>query len=83
MNIKKLQIGNEIKNAIDILKMFENDPKAKECLDIYRRLPENKQNTLLIVMDAFSLGIARLKKEGRDAQDALEILKKAIGILGN
>ena len=26
---------------------------------------------------------ARLKKELRDAQDALEILKKAIGILGN
>ena len=27
--------------------------------------------------------IARLKKELRDTQDALEILKKAIGILGN
>lgn len=26
---------------------------------------------------------ARLRKELRDAQDALEILKKAIGILGN
>lgn len=26
---------------------------------------------------------ARLKKELRDAQDALDILKKAIGILGN
>lgn len=26
---------------------------------------------------------AKLKKELRDAQDALEILKKAIGILGN
>ena len=27
--------------------------------------------------------IARLKRELRDTQDALEILKKAIGILGN
>ena len=27
--------------------------------------------------------LTRLKKELRDAQDALEILKKAIGILGN
>jgi len=27
--------------------------------------------------------IARLKRELRDAQDALEVLKKAIGILGN
>lgn len=27
--------------------------------------------------------IARLKKELRDTQDALEILKKAVGILGN
>ena len=27
--------------------------------------------------------IARLKRELRDAQDALDVLKKAIGILGN
>ena len=27
--------------------------------------------------------IARLKREPRDAQDALDVLKKAIGILGN
>ena len=27
-------------------------------------------------------GIARLKRELRDAQDALDVLKKAIGILG-
>ncbi|MFR2768233.1 MAG: hypothetical protein ACLTAI_08080 [Thomasclavelia sp.] len=27
--------------------------------------------------------IARLKKELKDTQDALEVLKKAIGILGN
>ncbi len=57
MSAELLRISDGIEKAIGILKEFEKNPKAQECLDIYRRLPENKQDTLLIVMDAFTLGM--------------------------
>jgi transposase len=49
--------------------------KAKECGEVHRgsgnyKSDEAKEN-------------ARLKRELRDTKDALEILKKAIGILGD
>ena len=37
---------------------------------------------LFDVEDRMEKSIARLKRELRDAQDALDVLKKAIGILG-
>lgn len=47
---------DQVESAINILTQFKNDPKAQRCLDIYRKLPSDKQDILLIVMDAFVIG---------------------------
>lgn len=60
---------------------------SKSTLSIWRKLYENNDGDIPTrgrgnyESDAAKEN-ARLKKELRDAQDALEILKKAIGILG-
>lgn len=60
---------DQVENAITILNQFKEDPKAQECLAIYRRLPEERKEILLIAMDAFVMGaeteakIARRKQE--------------------
>lgn len=61
---------------------------SKSTLSTWRKLYENNDGDIPTrgrgnyESDAAKEN-ARLKKELRDAQDALEILKKAIGILGN
>ena len=45
------------------------NPVSYTHLDVYKRQDEQKE-------------IARLRRELRDAQDALDVLKKAINILG-
>ena len=47
---------DQVESAINILTQFKHDPKAQRCLDIYRKLPSDKQDILLIVMDAFVVG---------------------------
>lgn len=61
---------------------------SKSALSAWRKLYENNNGNIPTrgrgnyESDAAKEN-ARLKKELRDTQDALEILKKAIGILGN
>lgn len=58
---------DQVKSAINMLACFEDDPKAQRCLDIYKKLPEDKQDILLIAMDAFVIGAeagAKISKTG-------------------
>lgn len=51
-----------------ILLTLDSDPKLQELLAIYQKLPEGQQNTLLMMIDAFSAGM--------EAQKAID--KKAV-----
>ena len=56
MNFTLKTDTNQIERAIDILSQLKNDPKAQKCLEIYQKMPEEKQDVLLIAMDAFVMG---------------------------
>lgn len=61
---------DQIESAISILTQLKDDPKAQRCLAIYRKLPEDKQDILLIAMDAFAIGAeagARLSRQKEGA----------------
>lgn len=47
---------DQVESAINILTQLKDDPKAQRCLAIYRKLPADKQDILLIAMDAFVIG---------------------------
>lgn len=47
---------DQVESAINILTQLKDDPKAQRCLTIYRKLPADKQDILLIAMDAFAIG---------------------------
>ena len=47
---------DQVESAINILTQLKDDPKAQRCLAIYRKLPADKQDILLIAMDALVLG---------------------------
>lgn len=40
----------------NILSAFDADPKAQECLRLYRLLPEAEKSSMLQAMDAFLRG---------------------------
>ena len=73
---------------LDINACAKNLGISKSTLSTWRKLYESNEGNIPTrgrgnyESDAAKEN-ARLKKELRDAQDALEILKKAIGILGN
>ena len=65
-NLLKIE-PNETENALAILNQFKDDPKAQRCLAIYRKLPKNKQDILLVAMDAFVMGAeAEARATGRE-----------------
>lgn len=41
----------------EILLTLDSDPKLQELLAIYQKLPEREQNTMLLMIDAFSAGM--------------------------
>lgn len=41
----------------EILLTLNSDPKLQELLAIYQKLPEREQNTMLLMIDAFSAGM--------------------------
>lgn len=45
----------------EILLTLDSDPKLQELLAIYQKLPEREQNTLLLMIDAFSAGMKAQK----------------------
>ncbi|MDE6888781.1 MAG: hypothetical protein K2P45_09090 [Eubacterium sp.] len=47
---------DQVENAINILAQLKDDPKALRCLAIYKKLPADKKDILLIAMDAFVIG---------------------------
>ena len=75
-------------NVLGINACAKNLGISKSTLSTWRKLYESNEGNIPTrgrgnyESDAAKEN-ARLKKELRDAQDALEILKKAIGILGN
>lgn len=46
----------------EILSAFDMDPKAQECLRLYRLLPENEKKSMLQAMDAFLRGFVEGQK---------------------
>lgn len=47
---------DQVESAINILTQLKDGPKAQRCLAIYRKLPADKQDILLVAMDAFVIG---------------------------
>ena len=54
----------------EILLMLDSDPKLQELLAIYQKLPEREQNTMLLMLDAFTAGMK--------AQEAINNKKPAM-----
>lgn len=73
-NYTQEQVTEERK---DILSAFDSDPRAQECLALYRLLPDVEKDTMLRSMDAFLRGF----NEGRhgDERGCQEKLKDASG----
>ena len=46
----------EIENAVTVLSQLKDDEKVQRCLSIYKSLPDDKQDILLVAMDAFVMG---------------------------
>ncbi len=61
---------DQVESAINILTQFKDDPKAQRCLAIYRKLPADKQDILLIAMDAFVIGAEAGTKLSRQKEGA-------------
>ena len=60
MNYTQEQVNADRK---EILNALDTDPKAQECLRLYRLLPDNEKKNMLNAMDAFLRGF----REGQDA----------------
>lgn len=45
----------------EILLTLDSDPKLQELLAIYQKLPEREQNTMLLMIDAFTAGMKAQK----------------------
>ena len=54
----------------EILLTLDSDPKLQELLAIYQKLPEREQNTMLLMLDAFTAGMK--------AQEAINNKKPAM-----
>lgn len=54
----------------EILLTLNSDPKLQELLAIYQKLPEREQNTMLLMIDAFTAGMK--------AQEAINNKKSAM-----
>lgn len=54
----------------EILLTLNSDPKLQELLAIYQKLPEREQNTMLLMLDAFTAGMK--------AQEAINNKKSAM-----
>ena len=61
---------DQVESAINILTQFKDDPKAQRCLAIYRKLPADKQDILLIAMDAFVIGAEAGTKQYKKKEGA-------------
>lgn len=55
---KEKKTTNYTQEQIEILKIFNADKKAQECLRLYRLLPENEKNNMLQAMDSFLRGFS-------------------------
>lgn len=54
--------AKEIENrTAKILLTLDSDPKLQELLAIYQKLPERQQDTLLMMIDAFTAGMEAQK----------------------
>lgn len=63
--------AKEIENrTAKILLTLDSDPKLQELLAIYQKLPERQQDTLLMMIDAFTAGMK--------AQEAINNKKSAM-----
>ena len=50
--------AKDIENKmVKVLLTLDSDPKMQELLAIYQKLPEREQDTLLLMLDAFSAGM--------------------------
>lgn len=41
----------------NVLRELDSDPKLQEVIAVFHKLPEAKQDTLLLMIDAFSAGM--------------------------
>lgn len=48
---------NMTAEMIDTLKELDSDPKLQEVLAAFQKLPESKQDVLLLMIDVFTAGM--------------------------